>query len=95
VCGYKGNQISVYLLATAVCGYKGFHISVYLQFAAAVCGYKGYHISVYHLAMTVCGYRGYQTSVYLLAIPDFRIPFSHSGKKSVHTPRIYLRKLST
>ena len=51
VCGYKGYQISVYLLAKAVpvCGYKGYQISVYLL-ATAVCGYKGYKISVYLIA---------------------------------------------
>jgi hypothetical protein len=27
---YKGYQISLYILTTAVCGYKGYHISVYL-----------------------------------------------------------------
>jgi hypothetical protein len=30
VCGYKGNQISVYLLAMTVCGYRGYQTSVYL-----------------------------------------------------------------
>ena len=31
--GYRGYQISVYLLATVVCGYKGYQISVYFSTA--------------------------------------------------------------